>query len=341
METRPRAIRKVAAAALGAALLAGLGGAVGWREIGGALVGVDGRLAALALAMVIVTRGTETVQMTSILRRSGLAIGWGRVFVAKSLGALYSLLLPGDLVGGVVKWSTLAASTGRGSAAFQAVVYNRAVLLVAEASFGMLALLLRPPWRSGAATASVAIVVAAVVTSIVVAYHPRWGSTLDRRLLSLVEHWPTGRGRQRLTALLAAAAPFRRFAPHRHLRFFAGAGALVLLRCLVLACWASALGLEVPWLALIWLRALVGLLRQLPITFGGLGVREGAFIVLLAPFGVPAEQAFALGLLAFTGSLLFAALGAVSQALLAAGVLRWREGAAAIAPATGEPRTRG
>jgi uncharacterized membrane protein YbhN (UPF0104 family) len=325
------------AAAIGAVLLAGVGSAVGWRPIGDVLTGVDVRLAALALALVAVTRGTETVLMTWILRRSGLAIGWGRVLVAKSLGALYGLLLPGDLIGGVAKWSSLAASTGRGSAAFQGVVYNRAVLLVAEVSFGVLALLLRPPWQSHAATAAVASVVAAIVAVIVLAYHPRSGSYLDRRLLSLAERRPFTRARRHLARLLAAAAPFRAFATRHHLAFFAAAGGVVLLRCLVLACWASALGVAVPWLAFIWLRALLGLLRQLPITFGGLGVREATFVVLLAPFGVPAEQAFALGLLVFTGSLLFATLGAVFQVLLAAGVLRWRIEVSPTAPAAGEP----
>ena len=333
---RQRAIRKTMAGALGAILLAGVGSAVGWRQIGGVLTGVDGGLGALALALVVVTRGTETVLMTRILRRSGLVIGWGRVLVAKSLGALYGLLLPGDLVGGVAKWSSLAASTGRASGAFQGVVYNRSVLLMAEVSFGVLALLLRPPWQSRAATVAVASVAAGIAAATVVVYHPRSGPSLDRRFLSLAERRPFVRARRPLARLLAAAAPFRAFATRHHLAFLAAGCGVVLLRCLVLACWASALGVAVPWLALIWLRALTGLLRQLPVTLGGLGVREATFVVLLAPFGVPSEKSFALGLLAFSGSLLFAMLGAVFQVLLVVGVLRWRVDPSPATPAPGE-----
>jgi uncharacterized membrane protein YbhN (UPF0104 family) len=42
---------------------------------------------------------------------------------------------------------------------------------------------------------------------------------------------------------------------------------------------------------------LVSILSALPISFGGIGVREGGYIMLLTPLGVEREQALALGLL--------------------------------------------
>lgn len=329
-------LRAALAMILAAALLAGVGTVVGWREIGAALAAVDLRLAALAVALILVVRGAETLQMTWILRRSGLAVGPGRVLMAKSLGAAYSLVLPGDLAGGVVKWSSLAASTGRGPASLQGVVYNRAVLLAAEAGLGLTALLLRPPWDSPAATAAVGAGVLALLAVVALAYHPRTGAGLDRRLLAVAERWLPARAGRGARGLSAAAGPFRAFSGRRHLAFALGACGIVALRCLVLVTWAAALGLAVPWLALVWLKALLGMLRQLPVTIAGLGVRETAFVVLLAPFGVPPEQAFALGLVAFTGTVVFALVGLVCQALLALGVVRWRPDEAPAA-AAGEP----
>ena len=44
---------------------------------------------------------------------------------------------------------------------------------------------------------------------------------------------------------------------------------------------------------------LVALAMVLPISISGVGVREGGLALLLAPYGVPAEKAVAIGLLWF------------------------------------------
>jgi len=332
---RRRIFRLALAAGVTGLLLVGVGSVVGWRDVARVAAGIDPALGLLAVGLVLLTRVAETAQMTWILRRSGIEIGGLRVLMAKSLGALYGLVLPGDLVGGVAKWSSLAASTGRGPASFQGVVYNRAVLLGAEATLGMTALLARPPWRSPAATAGAAVVAAAILAALAVAYHPRWGRGLDRRLLELAGRWAPVRARRWGRSASAAADPFRAFSGGGHLAFYLGACGIVALRCAVLVAWSRALGIEVPWVALVWVKAILSFLRQLPISFGGLGVRESALVVLLAPFGVPAEEAFTLGLAAFTGSLVFALVGLGSQALLAAGVVRWRGAAAGQAGPAG------
>lgn len=60
---------------------------------------------------------------------------------------------------------------------------------------------------------------------------------------------------------------------------------------------AFAAGFELPWLSFLLVIPVVELLVLLPISFGGLGVREGAFIVLFAPFGLGMNDALSLALL--------------------------------------------
>ncbi len=55
--------------------------------------------------------------------------------------------------------------------------------------------------------------------------------------------------------------------------------------------------------------------QVLPIGISGLGVREGAFVIFLTPFGVPAEQAVALGLLLYLLNLVASLLGAPAFAV--------------------------
>lgn len=70
---------------------------------------------------------------------------------------------------------------------------------------------------------------------------------------------------------------------------FVGAGALV----------GKALGLDLPLLAYLSLSPLVGLISAIPITPGGIGIREGASIKLWSVLGVPDEKAFLLAFIPF------------------------------------------
>lgn len=63
---------------------------------------------------------------------------------------------------------------------------------------------------------------------------------------------------------------------------------------------ARAMGIEVSLPLLIVIIPLVELLLLLPISIGGIGVREAAFSVLLVPLGLAQEEAISFALLSFT-----------------------------------------
>jgi uncharacterized membrane protein YbhN (UPF0104 family) len=73
----------------------------------------------------------------------------------------------------------------------------------------------------------------------------------------------------------------------------------------------------VPWGRLLWTLPVIALVSGLPITFAGLGTREGAALVLLGLYGIPQSVAVAASLLTLTTALTWAAIG---------GLLWWREG---------------
>ena len=78
---------------------------------------------------------------------------------------------------------------------------------------------------------------------------------------------------------------------------------------------ARAVGIHLGPTALLAFVPVVAIIQVLPITVGGLGVREGAFAVFLAPLGVPAGQAIALGLAMYAMHLIASLLGAPSFAI--------------------------
>ena len=78
---------------------------------------------------------------------------------------------------------------------------------------------------------------------------------------------------------------------------------------------AESLGLHLwPTAAMAFVPA-IAIVQVLPITVGGLGVREGAFALFLVPLGVPEQKALALGLLVYAINLVVSLLGAPAFAL--------------------------
>lgn len=75
---------------------------------------------------------------------------------------------------------------------------------------------------------------------------------------------------------------------------------------------------EVPWLQLLWLFPVIQFVSTLPITVGGLGLREAAAMLLLGLYGVPPEEAAAAALLSFLTATAWAGVG---------GLVLWRESA--------------
>jgi glycosyltransferase 2 family protein len=83
---------------------------------------------------------------------------------------------------------------------------------------------------------------------------------------------------------------------------------------------ASALSLDLSLATIAWTRSAAVLVAILPISIAGLGVREGAMVVLLAPFGIAAADALTYSLLAFATTVL--AVGLLGGLLEACRFLR-------------------
>jgi len=59
---------------------------------------------------------------------------------------------------------------------------------------------------------------------------------------------------------------------------------------------AAAVGLSIPFWYLLLFIPVVQILSTLPISFGGLGLREGGYIIFLTLWGIERDQALAFGL---------------------------------------------
>jgi hypothetical protein len=74
---------------------------------------------------------------------------------------------------------------------------------------------------------------------------------------------------------------------------------------------AQAVGIDVPLPCLIAVYGLAGLISVLPISFNGIGVREGAYVSLFHFMGIPKETALAFALYWFMVSSLTSLVGGI------------------------------
>lgn len=268
-------------------------------------------LAAVAVTLVGVV--LATLRWQRVLLALDVDAGMPPLLSHYLAGLFVSNFLPTTIGGDVLRITRLSNDRVETPRSFASVVLERLTGWVVLPVISLVTLainpgLLRPPLDD--------------VTQLVVVI-----SLATLGLLGLVL---VGASSPRLGALLDARAGWRRFAAAVHLgltrfRQRPGAAFEVLVvgfayqLAVVLAAFLAtrALGLtEVSWTAILAFMPAVAIVQVLPFpTIGGLGVREGAFVLFLHPLGVSADQAIALGLLVYAINLLASLLGAPAFAV--------------------------
>ena len=78
-------------------------------------------------------------------------------------------------------------------------------------------------------------------------------------------------------------------------------------------CFARSLDIELCFVHIGWIRSVVAVLMMRPISFAGLGLREGSLVLLLPPYGVAESDAVALSLLLFANNVAIKLLGGLVE----------------------------
>lgn len=212
--------------------------------------------------------------------------------------------LPSTVGGDVVRVGRLASETGESPKTFASVVLERLTGWIVLPVMTFIGLVLNPPFRSYGSATALAVTTAvltlfALGAVLFIAGHPGVGRRLEHQ-----EGW-----RRFISAVHTGVDRFRRH-PGRAAGVLA-AGAAYQLSVMVSVFFAvKALDLPVGFTAVLAFFPAVAILQALPLTIGGLGVREGALYLFLRPMGVEAEQAVALGVLFYGLNLVVSLLGA-------------------------------
>lgn len=136
---------------------------------------------------------------------------------------------------------------------------------------------------------------------------------LLRKLLTWAKPVTPGVIHRGLERLVGAAAVFRGLSRRPALAIVGWS--LIATLCFFASAWfaARAIGLELSLISLVWIRSLVFLMTLVPITIGGMGVRELGFVGLLGLVGVPAPAALAFSAVNFAFQVVQGIVGAAIE----------------------------
>lgn len=272
-------------------------------------VGTPAALAWLGAALAITLLGIalSALRWQRVLAALGLPAGLGVLLSHHLAGLFVSNFLPTTIGGDVLRASRLSLNNGETPRSFASVVLERLTgwIVLPVISLVTLAvnpgLLRRPVVEASRLAVVISFATLALLGVILVAASsPRLG----RRLYG-------GAGWVRFVGALHVGLDRFRRRPGAAADVLIVAFAYQLAVMLAAFLVAKGLGLGLSWTAVLAFMPAVAIIQVLPApTVGGLGVREGAFVLFLHPFGVSADQAIALGLLVYGVNLLASLLGA-------------------------------
>lgn len=275
-------------------------------ELRGAFARVPARTWALALPAYLCLHLAGATKWRLLVNAADGGLGWGAALRCYGYGLFGNTFLP-SVAGGDLVRAGLATKLARSpSGVVVGSVADRVLdmaALTAVAGVGVV-LAHRSP-AAGSATLPIAAAVGLVIA----------GTGGCAAAFALPLRWIPKRLRRTWVRALrsfrtAAARPWRLAGALALGTFLQGSLAL-------LNAWlGAACGIEVGWAAWLLVWPVAKLSAMLPVTQGGLGVREAALAALFAPFGVPAGLAVAAGLafqaVVFAGGL---TAGALAQLL--------------------------
>lgn len=309
-------IRTLIRVAVAVIALAFLASRADLAEVRDALVTTSLPALALATAASFAANWVIAFRLQVLLAAQGVAVRARQTFAINLSAFFYNLFLP---VGGVgvaaIRLQRLSHKTGgRFTAALTAMVCDRLAAVACLGLVGLVCWILDPH----AKPAGGLVVLLGGMSAFVMLVAPRAVPDQVRHFVRELQAGGSGTWwsavLHRLSHALGSVA---RLSPATLARIFAISILAQLPGILLYYALGRGLDLTVSFVSMGWIRSVVVLLTVLPISIGGLGVREGALVFTLHAFGVSTSDALALSILVFATTILAPGLaGGVVEAAI-------------------------
>lgn len=267
-------------------------------------------LVILAICMFFPAQIFGAYRWHQILQALDLRTNFGSVVRYTFIGQFSALFLPGQVSGDIVRALTFAHQHRQHERVFLSVLLDKSSFLTALGFFALAGTLVAPELRNipGLILASGTIFGVALAGFLALSFYR------NQRLLDYLSHRVGGsRGKVGPIDFIVRRATVALSLPRLQLadalRILLLASGLQVLNTIGSLVMAHALAINLGVLDWIAIVAVVAIIQIFPLSVGGLGVREGAFVILLALYGVDPARATAFSLLTFVLVAFLVAMG--------------------------------
>ncbi|NQV31778.1 MAG: flippase-like domain-containing protein [Phycisphaeraceae bacterium] len=280
----------------------------------------DWRFLALAWLFNAAMFWCRSYRFQLIIRKLVCFVSVNTLFASSAMMALYGMVMPG-MLSLAAKWYVIKRATGKGGHVISAMVYNQVSIMVAMVAFGLLALavtnplseLSLTPSQTGWLSVTGIMMFVAIIGMFVALLSRRVGGQVDRLIQACMKPFPQF-VRAKGNLVLEQIHVFRTLGPGFHIYILAlglatgalGGGVLYMLA-------ARATNIHVPFMAFVWMHAVVYILGRIPVTIANCGVREFVLIGMLGAYGVDPSVAMLMSMIVFSAHIFMAFLGALYQ----------------------------
>ena len=300
------------------ALFMGLFWVVPFEQVIAAILKADVRFFLIGLLFSFVSTLLNAAELIPLLRKQAIQHRIDQVLVINLAVKFYSLFMPSSIVGSGLRWYRLSQPNGKTAEALAAMAFFRMLETFLNISMGVSFLVLsgqdvgqtNSAWFWLAIIGIVLLWFAVTRWSLPVYgwFKARWGRLWERPALK----WLL----RALEKFLRAVAGYSDM-PSGGLALAILAGVISLLPGAVSNLFvARSIGIDLPFLTIGWIYAVVILAAQLPFAFaGGLGVREITLVAVMPLVGVNAELALAFSFLLFVRGVIISLVGGILEAI--------------------------
>jgi uncharacterized protein (TIRG00374 family) len=268
----------------------------------------------IALVTAILAAFVSACRLKILTDIQGMSLSILQITEINLITRFYGLLLPGYLASGVIRWHKLSQVEKKKTEAFAAIVFSRLNFTIVLVILGIAFLALDMSFALHRVTSfSLLALLISLCVVYLLAFNSKVFPLLDWLNQGKVDFIPM-RLRDKLNKLLVAASQYQSLS-QRSWCFITGLSFLEnMLGVITIYLLAISLDIDITFINIGWIRSVINIVATLPISFAGIGVREGGLIVLLTPYGVAGSEAVALSFLIIASVLFMGGIGAVIEA---------------------------
>ena len=280
---------------------------VGWRETWETLSGGDFRYLLAAWGLYLFSMVIRAYRWQVLLLIQGLRAPLSKLISLYFIGTFFNTVLPTGLGGDVVRMYELSKHSSQGTESVSTVLVDRLcgfLVLFAMASIALIfSYRLVPPLVS----ATIIVIALASISGVWMALSETVWKWLQRvPLLSWLLQ------ERKVQEFHVSIQAYRTYAISRALLASLAFNILLMVLNYLIA---LAFGIRISPLYFLVFVPIISFLLTVPISFGGLGVREGGYVLLFAQAGVPNNLALAMSLCVYAMTVATGLLGGLSYML--------------------------